>query len=108
MVSPTRHSCESRNPGPKVSAEALDPRFAGRRKKNVPAHLPRRRPHGLAEAGITHQDVDHLIIYDAPCLLPGASFAHLPIYGLEDLSLGRPPGGRSRPMAAVFPRCEPP
>jgi len=30
-----------------------------------------------AEAGITHKDVDHLMIYDA--------FAHLPIYGLEDL-----------------------
>ena len=29
------------------------------------------------EAGITHKDVDHLMIYDA--------FAHLPIYGLEDL-----------------------
>lgn len=29
------------------------------------------------EAGITHSDVDHLMIYDA--------FAHLPIYGLEDL-----------------------
>ncbi len=29
------------------------------------------------EAGITHADVDHLMIYDA--------FAHLPIYGLEDL-----------------------
>src|SRR5690606_89363 len=29
------------------------------------------------EAGITHDDVDHLMIYDA--------FAHLPIYGLEDL-----------------------
>jgi len=29
------------------------------------------------EAGITHNDVDHLMIYDA--------FAHLPIYGLEDL-----------------------
>jgi len=29
------------------------------------------------EAGITHQDVDHLMIYDA--------FAHLPLYGLEDL-----------------------
>lgn len=29
------------------------------------------------EAGITHGDVDHLMIYDA--------FAHLPIYGLEDL-----------------------
>lgn len=28
-------------------------------------------------AGITHADVDHLMIYDA--------FAHLPIYGLEDL-----------------------
>jgi acetyl-CoA acetyltransferase len=25
------------------------------------------------------------MIYDAPCSLPGASFAHLPIYGLEDL-----------------------
>ena len=31
----------------------------------------------FAEAGITHSDVDHLMIYDA--------FAHLPIYGLEDL-----------------------
>ena len=29
------------------------------------------------EAGITHADVDHLMVYDA--------FAHLPIYGLEDL-----------------------
>ena len=29
------------------------------------------------ESGITHKDVDHLMIYDA--------FAHLPIYGLEDL-----------------------
>ncbi len=29
------------------------------------------------EAGISHKDVDHLMIYDA--------FAHLPLYGLEDL-----------------------
>jgi acetyl-CoA acetyltransferase len=29
------------------------------------------------EAGITHTDVDHLMVYDA--------FAHLPFYGLEDL-----------------------
>ena len=29
------------------------------------------------EAGVTHDDVDHLMVYDA--------FAHLPIYGLEDL-----------------------
>ena len=31
----------------------------------------------LEESGITHSDVDHLMVYDA--------FAHLPIYGLEDL-----------------------
>jgi len=30
----------------------------------------------FAEAGITHSDVDHLMIYDA--------FAHVPLYGLED------------------------
>ena len=35
----------------------------------------------FAEAGITHSDVDHLMIYDA--------FAHLPIYGLEDLGFVR-------------------
>jgi acetyl-CoA acetyltransferase len=34
-------------------------------------------PTVFAQAGITHKDVDHLMIYDA--------FAHLPIYGLEDL-----------------------
>jgi acetyl-CoA acetyltransferase len=34
-------------------------------------------PTAFNEAGITHNDVDHLMIYDA--------FAHLPIYGLEDL-----------------------
>ncbi len=31
----------------------------------------------FSEASIKHEDVDHLMIYDA--------FAHLPIYGLEDL-----------------------
>lgn len=37
-------------------------------------------------AGITHSDVDHLMIYDA--------FAHLPIYGLEDLGfVGRGEAG---------------
>src|SRR5205814_5901411 len=34
------------------------------------------------EAGITHRDVDHLMIYDA--------FAHLPLYGLEDLGFCEP------------------
>jgi hypothetical protein len=28
-------------------------------------------------------DVDHLMIYDTPCSLPGVGFAHLGIYGLE-------------------------
>jgi acetyl-CoA acetyltransferase len=31
----------------------------------------------FAEAGVSHGDVDHVMIYDA--------FAHLPIYGLEDM-----------------------
>jgi acetyl-CoA acetyltransferase len=34
-------------------------------------------PTAFQEAGITPKDVDHLMIYDA--------FAHLPLYGLEDL-----------------------
>ena len=36
----------------------------------------------FAEAGIGHGDVDHLMIYDA--------FAHLPLYGLEDLGFVKP------------------
>jgi acetyl-CoA acetyltransferase len=36
----------------------------------------------FAEAGIGHADVDHLMIYDA--------FAHLPLYGLEDLGFCQP------------------
>jgi acetyl-CoA acetyltransferase len=40
----------------------------------------------FAEAGIATSDVDHLMIYDA--------FAHLPIYGLEDLGfVGRGEAG---------------
>lgn len=40
----------------------------------------------FAESGIGHGDVDHLMIYDA--------FAHLPIYGLEDLGfVGRGEAG---------------
>jgi acetyl-CoA acetyltransferase len=34
-------------------------------------------PTAIQAAGIAHKDVDHLMIYDA--------FAHLPLYGLEDL-----------------------
>lgn len=40
----------------------------------------------FAEAGISHADVDHLMIYDA--------FAHLPLYGLEDMGfVGRGEAG---------------
>ncbi|PPJ25714.1 thiolase [Nocardia nova] len=40
----------------------------------------------FATAGISHADVDHLMIYDA--------FAHLPLYGLEDLGfVGRGESG---------------
>ncbi|KAB8193078.1 thiolase [Nonomuraea phyllanthi] len=40
----------------------------------------------FAEAGISHGDVDHLMIYDA--------FAHVPIYGLEDMGfVGRGEAG---------------
>jgi acetyl-CoA acetyltransferase len=36
----------------------------------------------FAEAGISHDEVDHLMIYDA--------FSHLPLYGLEDLGFCKP------------------
>lgn len=36
----------------------------------------------FAEAGVSHADIDHLMIYDA--------FAHLPLYGLEDLGFVKP------------------
>jgi acetyl-CoA acetyltransferase len=45
----------------------------------------------FAEAGITRRDVDHLMIYDA--------FAHLPIYGLEDLGFVLP--GEGGPFIAA-------
>jgi acetyl-CoA acetyltransferase len=45
----------------------------------------------FAEAGIKHDDVDHLMIYDA--------FAHLPIYGLEDLGFCKP--GEAGPFIAA-------
>jgi hypothetical protein len=65
---------------------ALDPRLRGGDERSTSSRAFRvAGPMGFAEAGITHNDVDHLMIYDAPCSLPGASFAHLPIYGLEDL-----------------------
>ena len=49
-------------------------------------------PPAFDEAGIGTRDVDHLMIYDA--------FAHLPIYGLEDLGFcERGEAARSSPSA---------
>ena len=72
-------------------------------------------PTAFREAGITHKDVDHLMIYDA--------FAHLPLYGLEDLGFvprgeagalhrrtqhrDRAASCRSTPMAAACRICTP-
>ena len=39
-------------------------------------------PAAMQQAGVKHSDVDHLMVYDA--------FAHLPIYGLEDLGFCKP------------------
>jgi acetyl-CoA acetyltransferase len=36
----------------------------------------------FAEAGLSHEDIDHLMIYDA--------FAHVPLYGLEDIGFVAP------------------
>ena len=46
----------------------------------------------FAEAGITTAEVDHLMIYDA--------FAHLPIFGLEDLGFV----GRGEAAAFIWER----
>jgi acetyl-CoA acetyltransferase len=56
----------------------LDARFRGGDERSTSSRAFRvAGAKAFAEAGITHNDVDHLMIYDA--------FAHLPIYGLEDL-----------------------
>jgi hypothetical protein len=48
MVSQPRHSCESRNPGPKVFNGCPGPPLSrGRRKRRLLARVPRRRPHRL-------------------------------------------------------------
>jgi acetyl-CoA acetyltransferase len=54
--------------GPLVSQIETISSFSGFKRASTEA---------FATAGITHSEVDHLMVYDA--------FAHLPLYGLEDL-----------------------
>jgi acetyl-CoA acetyltransferase len=83
MVNSTRHSRDSGNPEPQgFRRTPWTPAFAGATREGASRVAG---PKAFAEAGITHADVDHLMIYDAPCSLRGAGFADLPIYGLEDL-----------------------
>jgi acetyl-CoA acetyltransferase len=82
----TRHSRESGNPAPQGYWPAPGPPLSRGRRKNTSSCAFRvAGPKAFAEAGITHSDVDYLMIYGAPCSLPRASFAHLPVYRLEDL-----------------------
>jgi len=89
MVTPC-HSCESiaragiQSPNGSGGRPGLplSRAKAGVTKKQLLARSASPAPRPFAEAGITHKDVDHLMIYDVPCSVPGARFAHLPIYGL--------------------------
>jgi acetyl-CoA acetyltransferase len=60
----TGESCEG--PGPSSMQDLTS--FAGFREASARA---------FGESGLTHADIDHLMIYDA--------YAHVPLYGLEDL-----------------------
>jgi len=86
----------------------LDPRFRGGDKRNGSWRAFRvAGPTAFAEAGITHKDVYHLMIYDA--------FAHRPIYGPEDLGFvprgeagafvaerDTAPGGKDQPLEKMI------
>jgi len=83
MVSLTRHSRESGNPGLQGSNRwPWTPTFAGATKKPP----PRARSASPASRRLPRQaSATKTSTICAPCWLPGASFVHLPIYGLEDL-----------------------
>ena len=65
------------------------PLSRGRRNNHhLLARVPRRRPRGLCRGRHHAQGRRPSDDLRRPCSLPGASFAHLPIYGLEDLVPG--------------------
>jgi hypothetical protein len=71
-----------------LPAVGLDRRFHGGDEQHFLARIPGRRPHGLAEAGHQAQGGRPSDDLRRPDSQPGASSAHLPIYGLEDLVPG--------------------
>ena len=83
-VIPAKACAKAGIQGRKVSGVPLDPRFPWGDERNTSSH-PFRVGSGKAfgEAGITHDDVDHLVIYDA--------FAG-PAFGMPD-----PEGARLQP-----------
>lgn len=69
VVAGTGESCE----GPSVGAMEEPTSFRAFREASAAA---------FAEAGMTPADIDHLMVYDA--------YAHVPLYGLQDLGFVRP------------------
>jgi len=110
-----RHSRESGNPGSQGFSGPPGPRFRGGGGIIVTSSRDFRvaGPKAFAAAASPQgrRPSDDL---RRPCSLPGASFAHLPIYGLDDLGFvpragrsliaghTRPRRPRSTPMAASF------
>jgi hypothetical protein len=96
MVSLTRHSRESGNPVLQGSNRwPWTPRSQGDEIITSSSRAFRVAA-AFAEAGITHNDVDHFMIY--------AALAHPPIYGLEDL--GFVPRGEAGSFIAEEPNSQ--
>jgi len=98
------------------------PAFAGATKEHSSRAFRVAGPKAFAEAGITHSDVDHLMIYDAPCSLPGqasricrstasriwtSSRAAKPAPSSPTATPPPAVSCRSTPMAAASPTCIP-
>jgi hypothetical protein len=86
MVRPPVISAKSR--APRISTVALDPRFREGDERSTSSRVFRVGPKTFAEAGITHNDVNHLMIYHA-CSLPGADPDYLRIISPSSLDFRR-------------------
>jgi hypothetical protein len=73
---------------PAGAGVALDPRFREGDERSTSSRVFRVGPKTFAEAGITHNDVNHLMIYHA-CSLPGADPDYLRIISPSSLDFRR-------------------